>query len=47
MWRATKTMAGAPGFEPGMTVPKTVALPLGDAPPQDFGSACAAKSTPD
>lgn len=27
-----ESMAGAPGFEPGMTVPKTVALPLGDAP---------------
>jgi hypothetical protein len=25
-------MAGAPGFEPGMPVPKTGALPLGDAP---------------
>lgn len=25
-------MAGALGFEPRVTVPKTVALPLGDAP---------------
>jgi len=25
-------MAGAPGFEPGMAVPKTTALPLGYAP---------------
>ena len=25
-------MAGAPGIEPGMSVPKTDALPLGDAP---------------
>lgn len=30
----TYLLAGAPGFEPGMTVPKTVALPLGDAPPE-------------
>lgn len=27
-------MAGAPGFEPGMPVPKTGALPLGYAPKQ-------------
>jgi hypothetical protein len=25
-------MAGVPGFEPGMPVPKTGALPLGDTP---------------
>ncbi len=25
-------LAGAPGFEPGITIPKTVALPLGYAP---------------
>ena len=25
-------MAGAPGFEPGMPIPKTGALPLGYAP---------------
>jgi hypothetical protein len=29
-------MAGAPGFEPGMSVPKTDALPLGDAPAADM-----------
>src|SRR5918995_609014 len=27
-------MAGAPGFEPGITGPKPVALPLGYAPPR-------------
>lgn len=25
-------MAGVPGFEPGITIPKTVALPLGHTP---------------
>lgn len=30
--RLEKSVAGAPGFEPGMPVPKTGALPLGDAP---------------
>lgn len=25
-------VAGAPGFEPGITIPKTDALPLGHAP---------------
>ena len=28
----SKGLAGAPGFEPGMPIPKTGALPLGDAP---------------
>ena len=31
-------MAGAPGFEPGITGPKPVALPLGHAPAQGKGS---------
>ena len=32
-WTTLNTvLAGAPGFEPGMPVPKTGALPLGDAP---------------
>ena len=31
-------MAGAPGFEPGITGPKPVALPLGHAPPRDCES---------
>ena len=29
---ANKRVAGAPGFEPGITGPKPVALPLGHAP---------------
>ena len=32
------SMAGAPGFEPGITGPKPVALPLGHAPAQGNGS---------
>ena len=31
-------VAGAPGFEPGITRPKPVALPLGHAPSRFFGS---------
>tara|TARA_R110000868_G_scaffold25606_4_gene99760 strand:+ start:244 stop:495 length:252 start_codon:yes stop_codon:yes gene_type:complete len=27
-----KKMAGVPGFEPGMAIPKTAALPLGHTP---------------
>ena len=27
-----KNLAGAPGFEPGIPIPKTGALPLGHAP---------------
>jgi hypothetical protein len=34
----TKSVAGAPGFEPGITRPKPVALPLGHAPSRFFGS---------
>ena len=32
MGRSEAKLAGAPGFEPGMAVPKTAALPLGYAP---------------
>jgi hypothetical protein len=31
-WDIVGTLAGAPGFEPGITGPKPVALPLGYAP---------------
>ena len=31
-----KKMAGVPGFEPGMAIPKTAALPLGYTPTSDM-----------
>ena len=37
-------LAGAPGFEPGITGPKPVALPLGHAPEQGTGSLPPARS---